>query len=491
MLFNSFEFLIFFPVVTILFFLIPNGGKWSWLLLSSCFFYMFFKPEYILILAFTIVVDYYAGILIEKSKDERHKKRLLILSLVANIGVLAIFKYYNFLDDQISGLAKLFGYSGLVFPYLKIILPIGLSFHTFQAMSYTIEIYRGNYKAEKHFGIYALYVMFYPQLVAGPIERPQNLLHQFREDKKFQFENLFEGLKRIVWGLFKKVVIADRLAVIVDYVYKEPTHWHGGAILLTMVAYAIQIYCDFSGYSDIAVGTARVMGFKLLENFNYPFRSKSITEFWRRWHISLQTWFNDYLFTPILIDKRNWGNSGIVFAIIITFSISGLWHGASWTFILFGVLHGVAMIYEFLTRKERKKMSRKLPSWLYNNLSIGIVFFYACVTWVFFRSLSLNQAFTILANLFTPTETGHYFAFGQESIHGLPSSYLGLPLWQFVLSIVLIPFLFIAEKAFSYQEENWLNAKPRFVRWTAYYILVFSILVFGVYNTKQFIYFQF
>jgi len=451
---------------------------------------MFFKPEYILILAFTIIIDYVAGIRIERAVDQRQRKMFLVASLIANIGVLAAFKYYNFINDQVTGIASLVGYRNQI-PYLKIILPIGLSFHTFQAMSYTIEVFRGNQKAEKHFGIYALYVMFYPQLVAGPIERPQNILHQFHERRIFQYTNLVSGIKRIAWGLFKKAVIADRLALMVDEVYKDPAQWHGGAIILAVILFGIQIYCDFSGYSDIALGSAKVMGYDLMQNFNYPFRSKNITEFWRRWHISLSTWFNDYLFTPLVIDKRHWGTTGVVFALFITFFISGLWHGAAWTFVIFGVLHGVAVIFEFLTKKKRKKISKSIPAWLYNNGSMLLTFGYACLAWVFFRATSIKQAGIVLKNMFIPDETGNYFAFGKPDLHGLPSTYLGLPFWQFSLSLLLIPFLFFSEWLFSYNNESRFNEMPRTVRWATYYVIAFSIVLFGVFNTKQFIYFQF
>ena len=490
MLFNSFEFLIFFIAVTGLFFLLPHKGRWSLLLAASCFFYMFFKPEYILILAFTIIIDYFAGIWIEGQQNQRKRKLFLILSLVANIGVLAAFKYFNFVNEQVTGLARVFGYNNPI-PYLKIILPIGLSFHTFQAMSYTIEVFRSNQKAERHLGIYALYVMFYPQLVAGPIERPQNIIHQFYERKVFKYENLVAGVKRIAWGLFKKVVIADRLALMVDMVYKDPSQWHGGAILLTIVLFGIQIYCDFSGYSDIALGTAKVMGYNLMENFNYPFRSKNITEFWRRWHISLSSWFNDYLFTPLVINKRDWGMLGVVFALFVTFCISGLWHGAAWTFVIFGALHGLAVIFEFVTKKRRKKISKALPAWLYNNGSMLLTFVYACTAWIFFRANSLEQAGVVLRNLFSVNEMGSYFALGKPDLHGLPSSYLGLPFWQFSFSILLIPFLFFSEWLFSYKNESRFNSLSRPVRWSTYYLIAFSILYFGVFNTKQFIYFQF
>jgi D-alanyl-lipoteichoic acid acyltransferase DltB (MBOAT superfamily) len=267
------------------------------LLFASCYFYMAFVPVYILILGGTIVVDYFAGIWLEKTKGAK-KRSLLILSLFANIGVLAVFKYYNFLNDNLSGLLNSIGYHNSI-PSLSILLPIGLSFHTFQAMSYTIEVYRGHQKAEKHFGIYALYVMFYPQLVAGPIERPQNLLHQFYEKHYFKIERVIEGLKLMLWGFFMKLVVADRLAIYVNAAYNNPDKHTGPTLIVATIFFAFQIYCDFSGYSNIAIGAARVLGFKLMTNFNRPYFSRSIAEFWKRWHISLSTWFKDYLYISL------------------------------------------------------------------------------------------------------------------------------------------------------------------------------------------------
>ncbi len=490
MLFNSFEFLVFFVFVTSLYFALPHKYRWLLLLLASCFFYMFFKAIYILILGFTIVIDYFAGILIENEKDQKKKGRFLLLSIIANVGVLAVFKYYNFLNAQVSGLATLFGYTNQI-PFLKIVLPIGLSFHTFQAMSYTIEVYRGNHKAERHFGIYALYVMFYPQLVAGPIERPQHMLHQFREHIHFDYDDFSYGLKRILWGLFKKVVIADRLGGMVDYVYKDPAGFHGMSMIITVILFAFQIYCDFSGYSDIAVGTARVMGINLMENFNFPFRSKNITEFWRRWHISLSSWFNDYLFTPIMINKRDWGIYGIVFGIVITFAVSGLWHGAAYTFIIFGLLHAVAVSFEFVVRKQRKRVSKKLPSFIYNGGSLVLTFSYLCLTWIFFRSNSLSQASLIIKNIFTADSAGHFLSLKEPSVHGLPPTYLGLAFWQFILCLLLIPLLFICEWLIQFHNVNRFARFPVFLRWGAYYVLILCILFLGVFDTRQFIYFQF
>ena len=297
MLFNSFEFLVFFPVVTILYFLLPHRFRWFHLLAASCYFYMAFVPVYILILFGTIVVDYFAGILIENAQGAR-RKWYLVMSILANVGALAFFKYYNFFTDNVNHLLHIAN-AGTSLPLLNIILPIGLSFHTFQAMSYTIEVYRGNQKAERHFGIYSLYVMFYPQLVAGPIERPQNLLHQFHEPHTFEYANVVSGLRQMLWGMVKKMIIADRLASVCDPVFNDPAHNSGIGLAIAAVFFAFQIFCDFSGYSDIAIGAARVMGFKLMTNFNNPYHSRSISEFWKRWHISLSTWFKDYLYISL------------------------------------------------------------------------------------------------------------------------------------------------------------------------------------------------
>lgn len=297
MIFNSFEFLVFFIVVSTLYFTLPHRYRWFHLLAASIFFYSYFIPIYFLILFGTIVIDYFAGIQIERSEG-RKRKLFLILSLIANIGILAVFKYYNFFITNVNSLLSLSA-NDFQFSLMSIALPIGLSFHTFQAMSYTIEVYRKNQSAERHFGIYALYVMFYPQLVAGPIERPQNVLHQFYIKQKFSYDNAVRGLRLMLWGLFKKVVIADNLSVVVDHVYSQPEAVSGLSVMTGAIFFSIQIYCDFSGYSDIALGTARFMGFDLMKNFNIPYYSKSISEFWSRWHISLSTWFRDYLYIPL------------------------------------------------------------------------------------------------------------------------------------------------------------------------------------------------
>ncbi len=481
MLFNSFDFLLFFIIVTLFYFALPHKARWFLLLISSCYFYMAFVPIYILILGFTIVIDYFAGIFIENAKGKR-RKLFLIFSLVANIGVLSVFKYYNFINQNFSFLLHPFGLSS-PFPYLSMLLPIGLSFHTFQAMSYTIEVYRGNQKPERHFGIYALYVMFFPQLVAGPIERPQNMLHQFHEKKIFDYENLYSGLRFILWGLFKKVVVADRVAILVDAVYNHPHNYHGFALLIATVLFSFQIYCDFSGYSDIALGTARILGFNLMTNFRQPYFSSSISEFWSRWHISLSSWFKDYLYIPLggnRVSIPRW-----YFNLLFVFIISGLWHGASWTFVIWGCSHGVLLVIQNL--KDRYLSKLKIPK----PVQVITTFILVSFLWIFFRASSLTDALYVIKNLLSADQNGKYFVLAKTGIHGLPDTYLGVALWLFILSIFLIPILHFADWLIFTGKAKIIINKHGWFAWAIYYILILSILFLGVFGTRKFIYFQF
>src|SRR5205085_2655138 len=353
MLFNSLSFLVFFPVTTLLYFLLPQRARWPFLLGCSALFYAAFVPAYLVILLFMVLIDYAAGILIERATGGR-RRGYLVFSLLANIGLLGVFKYFNFLNDNLHALARFLDWNYPV-QNLRIVLPIGLSFHTFQSMAYTIEVYRGRQRAERHPGIYALYVMFWPQLVAGPIERPQNLLPQFRQRHTFEADRVFDGLRQMLWGLFKKVVVADRLAALVDSVYAEPRAFGGAWLICATFAFSFQIYCDFSGYSDIAIGAARVLGYRLMTNFDRPYASASVAEFWRRWHISLSTWFRDYLYVPL-------GGSRVPLArwclnIAVVFLVSGLWHGASWTFVIWGALHGLYLIGSRITQRARDRIA--------------------------------------------------------------------------------------------------------------------------------------
>ncbi len=486
MLFNSIDFLLFFPIVTIVYFLLPHKYRWIHLLAASCFFYMCFIPVYIFILFFTILIDYIAGIMIENATNEK-KRWFLIMSVIANVGVLAFFKYYNFFAENINELLHVSRSSAAV-PLLKFILPIGLSFHTFQAMSYTIEVYRGKQKAERHFGIYALYVMFYPQLVAGPIERPQNVLHQFHERHYLTYDNLASGMRLILWGMVKKVVIADRLAITTDMIFNNPSSYSGTALALGIFLFAFQIFCDFSGYSDIALGSARVMGFELMVNFRIPFTSKSISEFWRRWHISLSSWFNDYLFNPVVNAWRNMGNKAIVMGLLLTFMLSGVWHGAGWKFVIYGLLHGIAVSYEFLTKKKRKKIFGKLPVLLNETLSIIFTFSFVAFSWIFFRANNFADAMLIVRKLGSiPGEIVHVMTTRKLDFLRLPSLYL------FVAPcLALVLFLKIAHKLQSrFNLENTFRNKPPVLRWAIYYSGFLALIYLGVYEEHQFIYFQF
>ncbi|HKY98843.1 MAG TPA: MBOAT family O-acyltransferase [Gemmatimonadaceae bacterium] len=485
MLFNSFTFLIFFPIVVAVYFAIPHRFRWAWLLLASCYFYMAFIPVYILILFFTIIIDYFAGILIENAKGRR-RKFYLAASIVANVGVLAIFKYFNFLSANANAIAEVFHWP-YEFPILGIILPIGLSFHTFQAMSYTIEVYRGRQAAERNFGIYALYVMFFPQLVAGPIERPQNLLHQFYEKHIIEYERVRDGLLKMATGLFLKVVIADRLARYVNVIYNNPTDFHGLSLVVATVFFAFQIYCDFAGYSLVAIGSAEVMGFRLMKNFDRPYLSKSISEFWSRWHISLSSWFRDYVYIPLggnRVAKPRW-----YYNLFITFLLSGLWHGANWTFVIWGALNGFYLIFSLFTKRARERFTRAIglashPR-LHTILSVFITFGLTCVAWVFFRAETMTDAIHVLTA-----------AVARPSLHQIVPDQVRAEfisnyevLFDFMLIGGLMVFEFVSTRVNIARQ---FRLQPVWVRWPVYYATCMAIWLLGISTAaKAFIYFQF
>jgi len=425
---------------------------------------MAFVPVYILILFFTILIDYFAGIYIDKSQN-RSRKFFLIISLIANIGILAVFKYYNFFVDNINEVNQMLGIDYNL-KYLSIILPIGLSFHTFQAMSYTIEVYRKNQKAEKNLLIYTLYVLFYPQLVAGPIERPQNLLPQFHIFQNLKYENITNGLKLILWGFFKKLVIADRLAIYVNSVYNNVDNHNSTTFLLATLLFAIQIYCDFSAYSEIAIGTAKTMGYNLMQNFNRPYFSRTISEFWRRWHISLSTWFKDYLY--ISLGGNRVSISRAKLNLFIVFLISGLWHGASWNFVIWGGLNGIYLIVEsFVLKKYR------INRFIGHLTTIVAI----CFSWIFFRANSFIDAQKIVKSLF-------HFKIEKPFIDSpktLIYSFIGL----------LILFIVELRQEYFIKYRGFLNNSHFGIRLLGYTVLVTIILCIGVFDGGQFIYFQF
>ena len=483
MIFVSVQFLLFFIVVTLAYYSLRSRSRWLLLLMASCYFYMVFKPIYILILLLTIVIDYFAGIWIANHTGSR-RKLLLVLSIVTNVGILAIFKYFDFFAENFNAISWKIGLNWslpiLKHVYTDFIFPIGLSFHTFQAMSYTIEVYRGNQQPERHFGIYALYVMFYPQLVAGPIERPQNVLHQFHENHPYDWENVKAGLMRMAFGFFKKSVVADRLALMADPAYFDPTHHNGLTLLVATFFYTFRIYCDFSGYSDIALGSAQVMGFKLMENFRTPYFSRSIGEFWGRWHISLSSWFRDYLYIPMggnrVPEARAYFNRFTVFM------VSGLWHGASWNFIIWGFLHGLYLVAAAIRDKFLKRWNITLPqtTW-YGYLQVVLTFLLVMFTWVFF---TLGDG----PDLTVGEEVRSSFLILNKIAHLSLSDTLqsALNTTEMWFCMLLILFLLIKEHYVLH-----IPTRKDSTFWVLFIGLTIVTYFFGVFGSNQFIYFQF
>ena len=479
MLFNSLEFAIFFPLVVGIYFLLPQHYRVLWLLVSSCVFYMAFIPVYILILFVTILIDYFAGMYLERVHGNA-RTWLLWMSIISTCSVLFVFKYFGFFTSNINGLAGLLGLHPPM-PVLKIILPIGLSFHTFQSLSYVVEVYRGRQKAEPHFITYATYVMFFPQLVAGPIERPQHLLHQFWEHHAFDYLRITAGLKRMAWGFFKKIVVADRLALYVNDIYAAPRNFNGLQLTVATVFFAYQIYCDFSGYSDIAIGTARVLGFELMENFNTPYYSRSISEFWHRWHISLSTWFRDYLYIPMggsRVAKSRW-----FFNLMVTFAVSGLWHGANWTYVIWGALNGLYLVMGVATKGLRDRafglVGLNEETLLRKATMMGTTFVLTCIGWVIFRARNMADAWYVLTHFASGWNFGR-IGTEQFLLRQMPAAVAGimvLEIGQLLQGRISIP--------------PFLGRLPTVPRWALYASFVMAVMMFGIYRKTQFIYFQF
>lgn len=473
MSFISLQYIIFLPLVAGFFFLLPHAFRWIFLLTASCVFYMAFIPKYLLVLAFSIVIDYLAGIKIEGGKGNWRKWWLLI-SIAANLGLLGLFKYYLFFASA-AGFHPLWHFA----------VPLGLSFHTFQAMAYNFEIYYARQKAERHFGIYALYILFFPQLVAGPIERPQHMLPQLREKHVFAEADAVQGLRMILWGFFLKLVIADNLALITDSVFADPQFHSGASIGFAAVCFSMQIYADFSAYSLIAIGSARVMGFRLVQNFRFPYQSSSIREFWSRWHISLTSWFRDYLYIPL--GGKYQPIAGWCATVMIVFLLSGLWHGANWTFLIWGAWNGILVIAGFFLRPVLQK-------WTFFNtkpyLILAQLFCFGLVTlgWIFFRAGSVDEAVLMLQKIaatFAAIARGHSSEQFVIAIKGATIS--NVRLCYFLL--LLFPMLdFIGSKRAA--KGRLLPANPG-LRRALYYAVLLFIFLAGEFGDKRFIYFQF
>lgn len=476
MLFNSWQFAVFFPIVTLVFFLLPHKFRNLFLLTASCYFYMAFVPHYILIILALNIIDFFSAKLIDK-REGTQRKIFLISSLVANVLFLSYYKYFNFLNDNFKYLADLFQVNYTI-PHLDIILPIGLSFHTLQSMGYVIDVYKKQQAVEHNFLKYSLYVTFYPQMVAGPIERARNLLPQFDIIQKFDLQRAISGLQLMAIGFYKKVVIADTLSTVATQAYKMPSAYSGPELLTSAFLFVFQLYCDFSGYTDIGRGAARVMGFNMMENFTQPFHSQSLTEFWRRWHISLSTWFKDYVYIPIITSSK-YRHIKLVAGVSV-FTISGLWHGANWTYVIWGVLNGLLVLLLTVTEAYRK------DKFIFQFKYINIAFTFAAfmLTGIIFRADSISLAMDYFNGLLSYWPQFDSSKFGAEGTE------------IFIISAFLLVSLEIIHQ-FQIKPQLLQISHP-IKRWSLYYALGLFFVVLSYFSLNissrshhPFIYFQF
>jgi alginate O-acetyltransferase complex protein AlgI len=488
MLFNSLHFLVFFPVVVGLYFGLPARWRAPLLLASSYYFYLSWKPVYGLLLAATTLLDYYSGVRMSRLATPAQRRPWLYLSLASNLGTLFIFKYFNFFSDTAVAVAAAL-HLPLAAPTLALALPVGVSFYTFQSVAYIVDVYQGKLPAEQHLGRFALFVAFWPQLVAGPIERGGQMLPQLRQPHRFDYGRVASGLRLMAWGMFKKVVIADRLALLANPVFDHPQRFAGLPLLLAVLAFTGQIYADFSGYTDLARGAARVLGYNLVLNFRQPYLATSVGDFWRRWHMSLSGWFRDYVYIPLGGSRA--GKFRTQLNVLIVFFLSGLWHGASWTFVLWGALHGFYLVAESLTSSARATLGQRLglPARPRLQQALGTAFTLALVAyaWIFFRANTLPDAFYIATHLFS--------GWGHLPTAQLPAALAGLGR-HFVAELLVALGAVALLATVDYRAERgslaaWLAGWPAAGRWASYAGLLLALLYFGIFGSSQFIYFQF
>jgi D-alanyl-lipoteichoic acid acyltransferase DltB (MBOAT superfamily) len=485
MTFNSWEFLLFYPVVALLYFVLPKRAKWIMLLIASYFFYMCYQAELVFLILGTTLISWLASNVIEKSEKKSVRKLWLTVTLVVCLGVLFFYKYFNFLSGSVTGLIALFG--GTPDPVtLNLILPVGVSFYTFQTLSYVIDVYRGDIKTERNFFFYALFVSFFPQLVAGPIERPGNLIPQLAEPKKWNSENAIKGAKHMIVGFVKKVAVADILSLYVNSIYNDVGNATGLGVIIATVLFAVQIYCDFSGYTDIAIGCARIMGIRLMKNFDHPYTATTIKGFWARWHISLSTWFKDYLYFPLGGSRcAKWRH---LMNLMIVFLVSGLWHGAAWTYVIWGAIHGLYQIIGQLTIKSRNKLitaiglkeTSPLVVW---GRRVG-VFVLVCFSWLFFRANSMADAITLIRTLFTGWGTGI-----SQSLN-----LMGLDLTAILTCVLSIAILLIIDNLLKYEDEvggSYILTRGGSFIYYVWMILFAWAVLLSKGESSTFIYFQF
>jgi D-alanyl-lipoteichoic acid acyltransferase DltB (MBOAT superfamily) len=482
MLFNSIEFAIFLPIVFLLYWFVASK-KITYqnvlILASSYFFYGWWNWKFLFLIVFSSLLDFYLAKAISKSNNNQNRKLFLSLSIFSNIGLLGVFKYYNFFIDSFTQAFSFFGQT--INPdYLQLILPIGISFYTFQTLSYTIDVYRKKIESTNNILAFFCFVSFFPQLVAGPIERASNLLPQFFKKRTFNYEKAVDGSRQMLWGFFKKIVIADNCAYYVAIIFNDANEFSGSTLVLGAVLFAFQIYGDFSGYSDIAIGTAKLFGFEFKQNFAFPYFSKNIADFWRRWHISLTTWFRDYLYIPLGGSRVS--SSKMYRNIFIVFIISGFWHGANWTFIVWGLLHFLYYVPTINLNKNKKYLNTETVNPALSSLKSGLqmllTFILVTFAWIFFRADSIKEAFAYIGGIFSST------------IFSLPDFITEEKLW---IALFFIAFQMVVEWKGRYSNhalEHFGTRFPKYVRYGFYYALVMIIFLFGS-KQEQFIYFQF
>jgi alginate O-acetyltransferase complex protein AlgI len=479
MLFNSLQFIIYFPIVVAAYFALNHKYRWILLLLASYYFYMCWNYKYVILILTTTTINYFAGIGIGNTDKRIRKNIYLALGVGSSLSILFFFKYINFFGESLNSLFQVFNIFYQV-PAYKLLLPVGISFYTFQTLSYTIDVYYNRQKVEYHFGMFALFVSFFPQLVAGPIERSTNLLPQFKKEHKLNYSDVRDGIIFMLWGYFKKVVIADRLSEYVNTIYNNPSNYGGYHNIIATFFFAIQIYCDFSGYSDIAIGTARVMGFRLMTNFRRPYFAASIREFWQRWHISLSTWFRDYFYIPLGGNRvKKWRMYYNLFA---TFLVSGLWHGANWTFVIWGALHGFYMVFAIWTSNLRNRINEifglpKVPL-LHKFLQILVTFILVYFSWIFFRANSLSDAILFIKSTF------HFTNQSAINVYRIPMEF-----YIAIIGIVVLIAVEVLQEVANLPEK--LAKLPMLFKWVLLLVLIFVIFVFGVWEGVDFLYFQF
>ncbi|MCK9219772.1 MAG: MBOAT family protein [Bacteroidales bacterium] len=484
MLFNSIGYLIFLPVIVILYYALPYRWRWALLLAGSYFFYILWRVEFVLILMSATLVSYLAALKMGQKAKKKDRKIFLIISIVINLGMLVFFKYLGFFTDIINQFAAITG-NKFSIPYYGILLPIGISFYTFQTIGYTLDVYRGVIKPEKNIGIYALFVSFFPLVLAGPIERGRRLIPQFHVKHDFDPQLFTSGLRLILWGMFKKIVIADRLSIFVQPVFSNIAYFHGIEIAIAGVMKMMQVYADFSGYTDIAIGSARLMGFRLSANFNRPFSAQSISDFWHRWHISLTSWLRDYVYFSLPFKYHGKTVSWrLNINLLITFVLVGFWHGPYWNFIIFGFLHGSFMILANITKPVMNNFNRitglSNSPFLLKTLNITATFLLVCFTGFFFGQHPLRDSFLIIENLTDFSQTGKAILLPLLKNNDL--------LLSFALIIFMLWFEYlIAMKSFATK----FMSKPVALRYSAYLFMLFFILVFGIFSSQKFFYFQF